>query len=114
MKAILINPKLKTITEVDYKGTLESIYDFTGCDCVDGVRLANGDILYVDDEGLYKPELNFFILSNPFQPLAGNGLVVGLSDDGEGRDIGCKSKLDDIINQVTFISIYEAQRLAWK
>jgi hypothetical protein len=113
MKAILINPKLRTITEVDYKGTLESIYDLTECDCVDSVRFDKGDSIYVDDEGLHKEELHFFILrSNPFQPLAGNGLVVGLNS--EGVDIACKSTLDDVIKQVTFISVYEAQLLAWK
>jgi len=113
MKAILINPKLRTITEVDYTGTLESLYQLTECDCVDTVRLPNGDSVYVDDEGLlHNPEFFFVLRHSPLQPLAGNGLVVGIND--EGTDIGCKSKLDDVINQVTFVSLWEAKLLAWK
>ena len=113
MKAILINPKLRTITEVDYAGTLESIYQLTECDCVDAVGLPNGDSIYVDDEGLlHNPEFFFVLRHSPFQPLAGTGLVVGIND--EGADIACKSTLEQIIKQVTFITLHEAQLLAWK
>lgn len=82
MRAILIDPEAKTITEVDYNGKLEDIYRLTRCDCVDLVRIGH-HVIYVDDEGLLKSGQSFFKLSNYDQPLAGCGLVVGEGDEGE-------------------------------
>ena len=57
MKAILINVKDQSITEVEHDNTLNNIYDLLDCRTfdvvrIDAVRLAgNGLILGVDDDG---------------------------------------------------------------
>lgn len=45
----------------------------------------NGDVLYVDEEGLLKDQiLGFFAIpERPDQPLAGNGMLVGREIEGE-------------------------------
>jgi len=40
-----------------------------------GTELKTGDLLYVDDEGLLKPNPSFFALGR--RPFAGRGLLVG-------------------------------------
>jgi hypothetical protein len=113
MKAILINPKLKRIEEVEHKGDLKSLYKLIDCRMVTcAIRLSNDDVVYADDEGLCNANLHFFIIrDSPFQPIIGNGLVVG-SDD-EGGDAPCKSTLEQVKTKVTFLSREEALLLAW-
>jgi hypothetical protein len=71
---------------------------------------ANGDILYVDEEGLFKPQTHFFRLAGYDQPLAGNGLIVGSDDEGENADV--KLPVADIIPLVTFLDRAQAQSWA--
>jgi hypothetical protein len=52
MRAILLDAKTRTVSEVDYDGDYKSIYGLIGCQCFTVVQLGNGDDLYVDDEGL--------------------------------------------------------------
>jgi hypothetical protein len=47
------------------------------------VEIGDGDVIYVDDEGLLKPLDWFFAIKGGHQPLAGCGLVLGSNDDGE-------------------------------
>src|SRR5262245_14166935 len=47
------------------------------------VEIGNGDVLYVDDEGLLKPLDWFFAIKGGHQPFAGCGLVLGSNADGE-------------------------------
>lgn len=42
------------VTERKYKGDIQEIYDAIGADCFDVVRLRNGTVMFVDDNGLLK------------------------------------------------------------
>ena len=46
-------------------------------------EIGNGDIIYVDDEGLLKPLDWFFAVKGGHQPFAGCGLVLGSNAEGE-------------------------------
>lgn len=89
MKAYLINPFNKTITEVDYDGNYKSIYTMisTEDNKVNTFECVNlnqhDDTIYVDEEGLFVPrsEQAFFVFNGAF--LAGKGLVLGTNDEGE-------------------------------
>jgi hypothetical protein len=88
VKAIIINPIEKTFTPVIYNGDYKTIYNMIECDCFDVVRCeVNGHPLsiYVDDEGLFKQNLSFFLVRDMPQPLAGMGLIFGEVDE-EGYD----------------------------
>lgn len=42
----------------------------------------NGDVLYVDEEGLYRKSNGFSFSLRPDQPLAGGGVIVGKEREG--------------------------------
>jgi len=71
MKAYLIDPFEMSLAVVDIPTTgwsdaLHAAYKLMDCQCVDVVRLDNGDFLCVDDEGLLKdPDHQaYFVLVN--------------------------------------------------
>lgn len=75
-KALWVNSQLRTITQVDCNG-LEDMRKYVGGSICFAMSWKTGDVLYVDDEGLLKPQDNFFFIENCHQPLAGNGIIVG-------------------------------------
>jgi len=84
MKAFLIDPYLKEITEVNYSGEYTQIYTFIHADCfTTAVFNKHGDTFFVDDEGLFKDNKHFFEHHGYGQPLAGYGLVLGTNTAGE-------------------------------
>ena len=117
MKAILINPKLQTIKEINYSGDYKDIYKLTECStftCVYPFHL-NEDVIYLDDEGLLKESNYCFTFRcdnghNP--PLMGNALIVGTDEQGDSQDIESsiemiKEKAEDLaflvrVKQVNF------------
>lgn len=98
-KAILINAKDKTITEVeinDYK----DIYKFCGYNLFTCVRMdAKGNTLYVDDEGLINGTDFGFIIKG--QPLMGNAIVLGTNRyNGESEDTSLTT--EQLFKEVSF------------
>ncbi len=92
MRAILIDPFERTITEVKIDDDFKSIYKFLSNDVVKvdcfttGMNWPNHDILYVDDEGLFKRDSRFFDIGRADgQPLAGLGLIMGGNSAGESE-----------------------------
>lgn len=82
MKAILIDPKNKTIEEIDIAG--KNIKEIIGCKYIDGVRVGN-DFMYVDDQGLLNENYLFNFLHYD-QPFAGKALIVGVDWEGAETD----------------------------
>jgi hypothetical protein len=84
MQAYLIDPFNKTITAVEYSGDYKQIYQHIGADLFTAATFNDfGDSVFVDDEGLFKPDQEFFLVNGYPQPLAGKGLVLGCNDDGD-------------------------------
>jgi hypothetical protein len=92
MKAYLIDPWTRTVTEVQRADAptgneaLHEIYSLIDCDTITAVRPHNAgtDAIYVDDEGLFKDEQKFFLCRLwPHEALAGKGLWVGTTPEGD-------------------------------
>jgi hypothetical protein len=92
MKAYLIDPWTRTVTEVQRgadnssHSRLREIYSLIDCDTITAVNPHNAgtDIIYVDDEGLFKDEQKFFLCRLwPQEALAGKGLWVGTTPGGD-------------------------------
>lgn len=84
MKAYLIDPFTQTITEVEYNGDYRNIYTHIDAEIFTTAQFNDfGDTVFVDDEGLWKEEQEFFLVAGYPQPLAGKGLVLGCDDEGE-------------------------------
>ena len=106
MRAILINAENKTVTEITIdakKGVLSQWYKNIGCDLVQvGHYISEHDSILVDEEGLFKNPSNFFSYYGAIQPFAGNGLIVGV--DEEGETVGCDITLEEATLNVIFLS----------
>lgn len=77
MKAYHINSAEQTVTEVEYYG-LEDLQTLVGGYIECAYRYPNGDVLYVDEEGLFKQVDHWFAIpERTDQPFAGNGVLVG-------------------------------------
>lgn len=89
MQALLIDPASKTITTVEHNGKFKQIYHFIQADTFCSVRISHDyddgsyDVVYLDDEGLLKPNPGpFFRLAQYPNPLCGRGLVLGVNYEG--------------------------------
>jgi hypothetical protein len=74
-----------------------------GCDVfTTGGYLENGDVVYVDDEGLLKRPTHFFRIKGlNDQPLAGRGVVLG--SDGEGGSADVQTSESEMTSRVRWV-----------
>lgn len=105
MKAVLINPKLRKIKEVEYSGDYQDIQKLTECSIFTAVYPFNNceDTIYLDDEGLLKPSNYCFTFrcdDGRNQPLMGNALIIGANEEGES--ISYKTPITEIKNRIVF------------
>jgi hypothetical protein len=106
MKAILIDPFTRSITEVEYDGDYTKIYSLIDCDTFTLAPINHrGDGIFVDDEGLFKPGQEFFKHANYPQPLAGKGMILGCDEEGDSTEPTVS--LEDTIKAVRFMTIDE-------
>lgn len=98
----LVDPHTQTISEVQYRGEYEHIYELINCDTFDAARInRSGDSLFVDDEGLFKDGQAFFVHADYPQPLAGKALVLGC--DREGETVAPTTTLAELRKKVLFV-----------
>ena len=91
VKGILIDPKAKTITEVESTTgfELKEIYALLGCDLITSFGILGNDVALCDDEGLLKGDehmelVGCYTLKGASQShLVGKALVVGTGNEGE-------------------------------
>ena len=84
--AVLIDAVNRKVEDVQIEPTLAEYYRLIDCDCVAiGESFPNGDVLFVDDNGLLKSPKHFFKLTANGQAFAGNGLILGeeVEDDSD-------------------------------
>jgi len=103
MKAILINVKDQSITEVEHDNTLDNIYELLNCRTFDVVRIDEVDSIYIDDEGLYVEDQLFFEYGGDVHAVrvAGNGLILGVDD--EGNSTSPTVTLEEVQGRVGFL-----------
>lgn len=112
MKAILIDVVNKEVREVEVVNNdgsnLDSIYGHIGCELIDVVGIDQKNDVYVDDEGLLNltPNSMFFELKGFPNPLAGNGLVMGI-DRETGESVDTTLTVDDVKKRIRFLSYYD-------
>ena len=106
MRAILIEPKFRRISEVNIdesKRTLDEWYRLIGCSMVEvAVYITEHDSILVDEEGLLKKgEKYYFNYNGSTQPFAGNGLITGC--DEEGATVSCSISIEEVIKNIMFL-----------
>lgn len=109
MRAILIDPAQRTVTEIDTDGKLASLQALVG-GYIEAVHLDDKHHCYVNEEGLFNEPRHFFLFAGAHQPLAGAGVI--LADTKGGNEAACTLSLDWIRRRVTFMGLDEARRWA--
>lgn len=103
MKAILIDPDAKTVTDVECAKGIDAIYALIRCGTFDVVRVGHfageDQTMFVDDNGLYKKDQTFFTL-NGGGPFAGPALILG--SDQRGESTSTRFLADQVRPQVEF------------
>jgi hypothetical protein len=101
--ALLIDPLNRTISETTYIG-LEGLQTLVGGSIEAAYQWPNRDVLYVDEEGLFKDAQMFFAISvRPDQPLAGNGVLVGREVDDLGNTAPPQMTIERLSSLVRFL-----------
>lgn len=111
IKGILIDPKAKTITEVESTTGFElhEIYALLGCSCITSYGIRGYDSALCDDEGLLKGEehmqnVGCYCIKGSTQSqshFVGRTLVVGTGMEGE--TISPDSTLADIHETIQWV-----------
>jgi hypothetical protein len=107
LKAILIDPATRSITEVEYQGVYTDIYALIKNDGspfdVRSLRGTNS-VVYFDDEFLLKVKKGdtkpYVFINGVPDPLGGRALIVGT--DGGGNDIDTELTVEDFEDNVRF------------
>jgi hypothetical protein len=111
MRAIFIDSKNKTVSEIQIKDWKE-IAPKLGCDLFTCVNLPeDGETLYIDDEGLLtiNEESTFLLINGYPEPLAGNGIILGTKGNGDSKNSSLT--LEEVRENVRFLSLREVQIL---
>lgn len=102
MRAIKIEPSTKEITECEIDGTVESVQKMVQGDMEPAGEFPNGDVLYVNEEGLYEFS-DHFMVPGARNTLAGPGLIVG-PENQSGKPTAARTSLEEARNLVKFTS----------
>ena len=102
MRAIIINAQDRTIIEAEIDGSLKSLQQIVA-GIIEPVSqgLDGKHHCYVNEEGLLNQPRHFFMFCDGHQPLAGNGVILALADDG--NEAPCTLALDWVKERVTFM-----------
>lgn len=106
-KAIFVNAKDRTVTDVEING-LEDLQRLIG-GWITTASHMEGNPVYCDDEGLLNGTQDFVFSSHYPQPLAGNLVIVG--DDGMGGDADVTLTVEQVKERVVFKTRLEVQRM---
>jgi hypothetical protein len=101
----LIDPAARSIAPWLYNGDWRTIAPALriGSSPFTLVEIGDGDVIYVDDEGLLKPMDWFFAIKGGHQPFAGCGLVLGSNEEGE--TVSARIALQDLKRRVLHLRI---------
>lgn len=111
IKGILIDAVNREIREVEVEG-LAGLQGAVGGLIAIGhsftdVNDMETDTIFVDDEGLLKGPKHFFVVEGAYQPFAGSGIVVGVSEEGDSTST--TQTLDMIKSKVVFHTLDEVR-----
>jgi hypothetical protein len=111
MRALIVNAEDRTITETDIDTSLKTLQQIVG-GLIEPVSqgLDDNHHCYVNEEGLLENPQHFFMFKDGHQPLAGNGVILSLADDG--NEAPCALPLDWVKERVTFMDLFEARQWA--
>ena len=111
MRAIIINAQDRTISETDIDAGLDTLQQIVG-GMIEPVSqgLDGHHHCYVNEEGLMEDPQHFFMFEGGHQPLAGNGVILAETDDGD--EAPCTLPVDWVKERVRFMDIIAVRHWA--
>lgn len=112
MRAILVDPFTRNVSDVETDAGLDDLYDLLQVDTITVLPVGGGHAMILDDEGLLKDKSvqEYFTLKGMDQPLAGRGLI--LADEyGESRP--ATLALDEVRRAVQWLDKSDVDPDAW-
>ena len=112
MRAILINPFTRTVSDIDTDASLDELYEFLQVEVITVMQVGASHVMILDDEGLMKSKIEqeYFQLKGMDQPLAGRGLI--LADEyGESRPATLSIK--EVEDKVVWLDKDKVDPEAW-
>jgi hypothetical protein len=107
-KAYLIDSAAREVREVEHhQNQKPTLQDHLGGYIEVAWSWSTGEVCYVDEEGLFKPQRGgYWLAGRPDQPMVGNGIVVGreVEDDAGFHTEPPSFSLDFLRAQVVFIT----------
>ena len=112
MRAILIDPFTRTVSEIDTDAGLDDLYDVLQVDLISVVQVGAGHAMILDDEGLLKSKIEqeYFQFVGVEQPFAGRAMILG-DEYGESRP--ARLPLDEVEKRVVFLDKEKVDPDAW-
>lgn len=113
-KGIKLNVETQAVEVVTLGNDYREIYDVIGNDCKYfevPITFENNDAMYCDEEALLKPFAGGIIMDGWMQPIVGNVLILGTNEDGESCD--AKMTIDELKNQIKFLTYEEIVFNKW-
>jgi hypothetical protein len=108
MKAYLIDPHTKTVSECEYNNEFTGkggAYELLGCTIIEAVYMDEyPDNIFIDEEGRFKTQPGFATMLWPHGPLAGKAMVTGGADD-KGEGTPTTLTLRQVADSIMWISI---------
>ncbi|HEY6020621.1 MAG TPA: hypothetical protein VIY48_12240 [Candidatus Paceibacterota bacterium] len=106
MKAILLDPEVRSITEVDHDGDFRDIQRLIDAEPFDVRPLHGypGNVIYFDDEfllhdGIENPH-TYMDIKGVVDPIGGKALILGTN--GGGESISTTLTVEDVENMVSY------------
>jgi hypothetical protein len=109
MCATVIKSRNRTVVEIDLVPTLDRLQQIVG-GLIEPVEQGLDDEhhCYVNGEGLLDNPHHFFMLTDWHQPLAGNGIILASTEDGD--EAPCRLPLEWVKERVTFMDFAAVRR----
>ena len=102
MKAIFIDAKNQTVSQIEVENDLQSMYDKIGCRVVQVVEYRN-ELIVCDEEARLKPWEYGFALGD--WRIRGSALIVSDTEDGDFADT--KMSAEDVAREIRFFGTEE-------
>jgi hypothetical protein len=103
-KILIIDPSKREVREGQVARYHPDVSKLLGGWLSGAGRFDNGDVLFVDDEGMLKPQEHFFMWDGYPNPLAGLGVVVGPEVRGSGDGSDVQTTVEDLTKRIKWMS----------
>ena len=107
MKAIFIDTKNKRVVEVEVMN-YGAIRALINCDKIEGTYLDDNNEIYIDEEGIFNSENEFFFMKDWAHPLAGNGVILGF-DAAAGLNKSHSANFQEIKENIVFMDKHDVR-----